>query len=89
MIVTKMQWEAMEATLSNDESSTDEELESYFVAEVGVTIEIAQFAIIYRDDFLTADPNAAVQPSLSDLWGSGGIADEARAERGLSPGYGS
>jgi hypothetical protein len=89
MEVTKMQWEAMEASLANDESSTDEELEDHFVKEVGVTIEIAQFAIIYRDDFLTADPNAPVQPSLADLWGSGSIAGEARAERCLSPGYGS
>lgn len=89
MEVTKMQWEAMEASLANDETSTDEELQDYFVAEVGVTIEIAQFAVIYRDDFLTADPNAAVQPSLADLWGSNSIADEARAERGLSPGYAS
>jgi hypothetical protein len=87
MHVTKMQWEAMEASLANDEASTDAELENHFVAEVGVTIEIAQFALIHRDDFLNMDP--ANPPSLSDLWGGCSIADESRAERCLSPGYGS
>jgi hypothetical protein len=87
MEVTKMQWEAMEASLANDESSTDEELENHFVAEMGVTIEIAQFAVIHRDAFLNQDLNNP--PSLSDLWRGGSIAGEARAERCLSPGYGS
>jgi hypothetical protein len=85
--LTQLQIDAMEAMLANDEASTDEELTAHLVSEVGVAIELADFAIIHRDAFLNMDP--ANPPSLRDLWNSGGIADEARAERCLSPGYGS
>lgn len=89
MHVTTQQWAAMEAMLANDEASGDDELTNHFVTAVGVTIEIAQFAMTYREDFLNADPNAAEQPSLAALWSGASIAGESRAERCLSPGYGS
>lgn len=89
MPVTTQQWEAMQAMLQNDAISTDEALAQQIVRQVGVAIEFADFAMIYRDDFRNANPNAAEQPSLADLWAGCSIADESRAERCLSPGYGS
>lgn len=91
MELTARQIDAMEQSLANDEESTDEELEQHFVAHFGATREFAQFAMTHRNDFLKADPNAAEQPSLLAYWAavSADVAAEGRAERRLSPGYGS
>ena len=50
--MNSQQRRVVDATLANDEASTDEELFDYFVHEVGVTTEEATVAIQKRTEAL-------------------------------------
>lgn len=46
---------AVEATLANDEVSTDEELLEYFQREIGLTKREAESALRFRDKWLKGE----------------------------------
>lgn len=49
--LTLDQLQLVEASMSNDENSSDDELRDYFVSEAGLTEEQAAKALTYRTDY--------------------------------------
>jgi hypothetical protein len=80
--VTTEQARVIEATLANDENSTDAELVEYFTSEIGVTADEAAKAISRRSgsirEYVTADDPEATA-ALETAIATDGFMPEATA----------